>query len=205
MSRTKIAVACTLVASLALFVGVANAQDNNSDTLKVDYFANAHTTGAPDATERILNPGTSTVGAGNLCADIYVFDANEELSECCSCIITPDGLLTLSVNNDLTGDPLTGVVLSTGVIKVVSALTTWAGGAPTCPIPVKPAPAATLRAWVTHIQNGSFALTESGSPDAGLSPAELGRLGSQCNSIRKVGSGKGICANSAALAAICNN
>lgn len=202
MTRTRMIVVCTLVASLVLFVSAASAQTTNADTLKVDYFSNANTTGAPDGTLRVINPGTSTVGKGNLCADIYVFDANEEMSECCSCLVTPDGLLTLSVNTDLTGDPLTGVVLSTGVIKVLSALPPSPN---TCPVPTKPAPAAALRVWTTHIQNASFAVTETGSPDATLSTAEEGRLASQCKSISNVGSGRGICANSAALAAICNN
>jgi hypothetical protein len=147
---------------------------------------------------RITNPGTS---GGNLCADIYVFDTNEEMSECCSCTVTPDGLLTLSVNTDLTGNPLTGVFLSNGVIKVVSAATK----AGFCPLPVNITPTAALRVWATHIQNSSFSITEGVSPDATFSAAEQSALQSQCNSIKKVGSGKGQCANSSALAAICNN
>jgi len=201
MSRTRMVVACTLVASLALFVGTAWGQAPPADTLKVDYFSNANTTGAPDGTVRITNAGTSAVGNGNLCADIFVFDANEELSECCSCTVTPDGLLTLSVNTDLTGNPLTGAFLNTGVIKVVSALTS--GG--DCPLPTKISAAAGIRTWTTHIQNAGFAITEGASQDAAFSTAELGRLEGQCGSIKRVGSGSGVCANSAALAAICNN
>lgn len=197
MSRTKLLVTCTLVASLALFVGAAAAQ-TASDVYTVDYFANANTAGAPDGTVRIINPGLS---GGNLCADIYVFDPNEEISECCSCTTTPDGLLTLSVNGDLTSNPLTGVVLTTGIIKVVSAATT--GGL--CPVPTKPAPVATLRSWTTHIQNGAFAVTETASQAVALSLAEGKALAAQCTDIVRAGSGHGVCANSAALAAICNN
>jgi hypothetical protein len=192
-------VICTLVASLALFVGTVWAQSGPpADTLKVDYFSNANTSGAPDGTVRILNPGTS---GGNLCADIYVFDTNEEMSECCSCKITPDGLLTLSVNTDLTGDPLTGLTLSTGVIKIVSSLTK----AGLCPLPTVSVPAAALRAWTTHIQGTGFAITETASQDATFSTHEQNALQGQCNAIARVGSGKGVCANSAALASICNN
>ena len=201
MSRTRIVVACTLVASLALFVGTAWAQTPPADTLKVDYFSNANTTGAPDGTVRITNPGTSTVGAGGLCADIFIFDAGEEQSECCSCTTTPDGLLTLSVNSDLTSNPLNGSVLSTGVIKIVSALTV----AGKCPLPIKITPAAALRAWVTHIQNTSFTITETASQDATLSANEVSSLEAGCRSIARVGSGSGVCANSAALASICDN
>ncbi len=61
MSRTKLLVLCTLVASLALFVGTASAANppvaTLGDVFSVDYFANANTTGAPDATLRIVHPG----------------------------------------------------------------------------------------------------------------------------------------------------
>jgi hypothetical protein len=202
MSRTKLLVACTLVASLALFVGSAAAANppvtTAADVLAVDYFANANTTGAPDATVRIVHPG---VAAGNLCADIYVFDTNEEMSECCSCTVTPDGILTLSVDTDLTSNPLTGVILNAGVIKIVSAAT--AGGL--CPLPTAPAPTPDLRSWATHIQNGAFTLTENASQPAPLSTAEGKALAAQCSDIKGAGSGHGVCANSAALSAICNN
>jgi hypothetical protein len=203
MSRTQLLLVCTLVASLVVFVGMAAAQNPSAPTgtpnvYNVDYFSNANTNGAPDGTLRIINPGFS---GGNLCADIYVFDVNEEMSECCSCTTTPDGLLTLSVNNDLTSNPLTGPpLLTTGVIKIVSAATT--GGL--CPVPTTGTPAPTLREWTTHVQNGGT-ITENPSQEASLSLAEGKALSSQCSAIVKDGSGHGICANSAALAAICNN
>jgi hypothetical protein len=197
MSRTKLLLVCTLVASLALFVGTAAAQ-SASDVYSVDYFANANTSGAADATVRIVNPGTS---GGNLCADIYVFDTNEEMSECCSCTITPDGIIALSVDNDLTSNPLTGTILNNGVLKIVSAAP--AGG--TCPLPTKIAPQPSLRTWTTHIQNTSFTLTENAAQAETLSLAEGKALQAQCSDIKGAGSGHGVCANSAALAAICNN
>src|SRR5271163_1573347 len=144
MRRIALLVACTL--ALGLCAGTAFGQ---ADTLKVDYFANANTSGAPDGTVRIDSPGTA---AGNVCASIYVFDPEQELSECCSCLLTPDGLRTLSVNTDLTSNPLTGVVLSTGVIKFVSTIPV----AGACPLPTAVNSEPALRAWTTHIQNGSF-------------------------------------------------
>jgi hypothetical protein len=201
MSRTKLLVACTLVAALTLFVGIASAANppvaTAPDVYAVDYFANANTTGAADATVRIVHPG---VAAGNLCADIFVFDTNEELSECCSCTITPAGILTLSVDTDLTSNPLTGTILSAGVLKIVSAAPT--GGL--CPLPTAIVPTADLRGWATHIQN-SGTVTENASQQAPLSLAEGTALAKQCGDIKGAGSGHGVCANSAALAAICNN
>ncbi|MFY9912654.1 MAG: hypothetical protein WCF22_20715 [Candidatus Sulfotelmatobacter sp.] len=184
MTRITIALACTL--AVALCATSAWAQSAPApDTLKVDYFANAHTDGAPDATLRITNPGTSGI---SLCASIYVFDTTQEMSECCSCYISADGLRTLSVNTNLTSNPLTGVSLSTGVIKMVSTLPK--GGV--CPLPgLSPTPA--VRAWATHIQNTDFTITETASQDATLSAAEVARLERGCSSILNVGSGAGIC------------
>ncbi|HEY6763268.1 MAG TPA: hypothetical protein VI386_00730 [Candidatus Sulfotelmatobacter sp.] len=179
MRQTALLVACTL--ALFLCAGSAWAQ---TDELRVDYFSNAHGSG-PDAIVRITNPGTA---AGNVCASIFVFDPEQELSECCSCLTTPDGLRTLSVNTNLTGNPLTGVTLSTGVIKIVSTIPVSGG----CPLPtaVKPEPA--LRWWTTHIQN-SGAVTETGSQDATLSTGEINRLAAQCTAIKLDGSGHGVC------------
>ena len=178
-----------VVCSLALILCSASAFAQ-ADTLKVDYFANANTAGAPDGTVRLDNPGTNPSATGNICADIFVFDPNQEMSECCSCLLTPDGLRTLSVNSDITGNPLTGVTLTTGVIKVVSTKPTIAGA---CPLPTTVVPVAAVRAWATHIQDSNFAVTETGSQDATLSATEIASLGRQCFSIKLVGSGKGVC------------
>jgi hypothetical protein len=156
-----------------------------ADTLKVDYFANANTTGAPDATLRLTNPGTA---AGDICASIFVFDPNQELTECCGCLLSPDGLRTLSVNLDLTGNPLTGVHLTTGLVEIVSTLPI----AGSCPMPTSISPQPALRAWTTHIQNASFVETETVSQDATLSTTEVKRLEEECIGIR-IGSGGGLC------------
>jgi hypothetical protein len=152
-----------------------------ADTLKVDYFANANSS-APDGTVRLTNPGTS---GGPVWAAIYVFDPEQELTECCECLLTSDGLRTLSVNTDLTSNPLTGPpLLTTGVIKIVSTSGTSASAL---------SPRAAIRAWVTHIQNVTFTLTETASQDATLSSAEVSRLNSECGGIQGDGSGNGIC------------
>jgi hypothetical protein len=170
----------SLVAALVGCSAILSAQAIDPDTFKVSYFANANTGGAPDGTVRLTNVGTS---GGNVCADIYVFDPFQELSECCSCRQTPDGLGTLSVNTNLTSNPLTGVVLTTGAIKIVSSSTCNAAS---------PKPAAGIRAWATHIQTGYY-VTETEFIDSGLSAAELARLASECSAIQEVGSGSGVC------------
>ena len=185
--RTTWLVVCTLALGLGASAWAGtSATTPSADTLKVDYFSNANTAGAPDATVRLDNPGTS---GGNICAAIYVFDANQEMSECCSCLLTPDGLRTLSVNADLTSNPLTGVTLNTGVIKLVSTVDN--GSCPAYPYSITPTPA--LRAWVTHIENNNFAVTETNAADAALSGNEVSRLQGQCRAIWLDGSGKGQC------------
>lgn len=182
----KLAVACNPVAALILFAGMAQAQ--TQPLYRVDYFANANTAGAQDATLRLDNDGAAS---SNLCADIFIFDSNEEMSECCACLETPDGLRTLSVNADLTANPLTGVVLTTGVIKVVPAAPT----AGTCPDPyyINTVAGAEIQSWATHIQNTTFAVTETVSQVSVLSSAEETNLARQCGAIERVGSSKGIC------------
>src|SRR5580704_132796 len=86
----------------------------------VTYYSNSRTTGAPDETVRIINDGDT---GGNLWASFYVFDDSQELQECCSCVISADGLLSESVNNELLANPLTGKVNHAGAIQVVSSST----------------------------------------------------------------------------------
>jgi hypothetical protein len=157
--------------------------------LAVSYFSNAHTSGFADATIRLTNPG---VTGGNLCAEIYVFDQSQQLSECCGCLVSPDGLRTLSVNTDLTGNPLIGVQSTTGVIKIVPA---DASVNPSCN-PTAIAPLASLVAWSTNIQKqtaSAFAVTEATFQLGPLGDDELAALQNQCSFASTLGSGQGVC------------
>ena len=184
MKRSSLTVLAVVLGICTLGVMNAAAQD----VFKVNYFANNGVTGAPDATVRITNPGTSN---GNLCAMIYVFDNDQQMAECCGCLTTPDGLRTLSVARDLTRNPLTAVIPNNGDIKVVAAATNnvclpWG--------PVTPTPS--LRVWATHIQNkvgSAYPITETESSDATLSAGELSSLQNDCYFISRLGSGFGIC------------
>ncbi len=157
----------------------------------VDYFANANTLTAPDGTVRIINPGETDSGtppvAEDLCALIYVFDANQQLSECCGCPLTANALLTLSVNTNLTANPLLGTKLKTGVIKIVSS---------TSCDPTTTVATPTLRAWATHIQNkvgAAFPVTEGESQAARLGKGEQADLAEDCTVLKELGSGAGVC------------
>jgi hypothetical protein len=156
--------------------------------LEVNYFANANTA-APDGTVELTNPGTA--GAATICAMIYVFEPDEEMAECCGCSLTANDLRTLSVNTNLTANPLTGgVLVGSGTISIVSATDTG-----TCnPTTVTPTPQ-TLD-WGTHIlsvSTGGYVITETAFQNATLSAAELSDLEAGCKAIVLEGSGHGIC------------
>jgi hypothetical protein len=182
MFRTRTLIAFLLVAVVAGLVlispGTASAQ-NQTDVFWVAYYNGGvlSTDGSGVGTVQIVNPGTS---GGNLCADIYVYDPNQELKECCHCNVTPDGLLTLSITQ-LTNNPANGVFSGTGAIKIVSD--------PTCN-EFSPAPTPELRSWVVNANNGQA--TESEFEAAPLSAQELSNLKVLCGGIKN-DSGKGQC------------
>jgi hypothetical protein len=173
-----------LVAILFIGVGIASAQD----VYRLNYFSNNFAP-APDATVRIDNPGLTY---GNLCAMIYVFDLDQQLTECCGCVETHNGLRTLSVRFNLTNNPLTGKVSTNGVIKIISAAVNNSPCDPTSNV----TPKANLRAWGTHIQNfvaPSWPITETEFSDSTLGATELANLQAQCAFVNILGSGQGIC------------
>jgi len=169
---------------IAISASVASAQD----VYKLNYFSN-NVAAAPDATVRIDNPGLTY---GNLCAMVYVFDADQQLTECCGCVETHNGLRTLSVKRDLTSNPLTGIVSTNGMIKIISSAVNNSPCDPTANVTAK----ANLRAWVTHIQNpvgAAYPITETESSDSTLGATELANLQAQCAFIGILGSGHGVC------------
>ena len=181
---TVLFVALVIVGLVSLGTGVASAQD----VFRINYFSN-NAAPAPDATVRIDNPGLTY---GNLCAMIYVFDADQQLTECCGCVETHNGLRTLSVRSNLTSNPLTRIVSRNGVIKIVSAAVNNSPCDPTSNV----TPKANLRAWGTHIQNPvgtAFPITETEFSDSTLGATELANLQAQCAFIGILGSGQGVC------------
>jgi len=161
--------------------------EGRNDAYYLAYYGNANM-GLPEADLNIVNPG-STGGYsasqnvdgidGDLCANIYVYKADQELVACCSCYLSPNGLRTLTVDGDLTSNPLqnTAVVPKphAGLIKIVSsdtfsdgtctqAKTNAAGTTTTIPMAATSFyPEGSLRSWITHIRPTAatlFTLTE---------------------------------------------
>jgi hypothetical protein len=184
-----------LFALLAL-CAISTAQDDiiQVGTYQVNYYANRNNTALADSTTRIINPGTQgtpiSPDHGTICADIYVFDSTQEMLECCSCPITANGILELSLLNDLMQNPLTGFPApNSGVIKIVSDR--GSNCDPTAPIPTPE-----LLGWQTHTQQpvaGTFVTTEDEFQGAFLTDDEWLFLGQACSFVQYLGSGKGVC------------
>ncbi len=148
------------------------------------YFSNANNPNASDGTVRVINDGESNA---DLWAAYYVFDDSQELSECCACQVSPDGVNSESVNSELTANPLTGVFLKVGAIKVISSSSSD-------PRSLTPTPG--LRAWATHVEadvSGFYATTETQLAASNLSSGEQTLLQELCYYLHILGSGHGTC------------
>src|SRR5271154_6125405 len=97
----KLGLLMFLLALAVMLGGTALAQGDNSAYFTTYYSANQ--ANAPDATLRVINDGDFAVGnvLYTLWAAIYVFDDSEELTQCCNCLVSPDGLLSESVKLNL--------------------------------------------------------------------------------------------------------
>jgi len=173
----KLGFVLLLLVVAAMLGGNALAQNVGDNSVYfTTYFSNANTAGAPGAVDRFINDGDTE---SDLFADIYVFDDSEELTECCSCDITPDGLLSERVNEDLTSKPITGIKPTRGVIKVVSSSTYGAAAPPGSSVVV---PTAGIRAWGVHVQKSAarYDVTETTFADSNLAASELVLLQELC-------------------------
>src|SRR5215472_16490542 len=78
-----------------------------------------------------FGPSGCLTDIGDICVNVYVFQSDEELEECCSCLVTPDALVHLTAA-DLIGNPGNGVTPTNGVvIKLLATVpSTTKGGIP---------------------------------------------------------------------------
>jgi hypothetical protein len=197
MKRTLLVCAVVLLSLAAAYAQ----QQSLQDVYMLNYYSTRNNTAGADQVTRIINPGTqgtpmTPVNEGTICADVYVFDSTQEMIECCSCKVTANGILELSLLNDLTQNPLTGFPApNAGVIKVVSDVRTNCNEQNPLPIPL-------LLGWQTHIQEpktGSYVTTEDGFQRAPLTyggdfkSTELEFLGTTCAMVQFLGSTKGVC------------
>lgn len=163
-----------------------------------DALINITNTGANGAS--LYGPGYGAA-TGNICVNVYTLDPGEELVSCCSCLVTPDGLVSLSANTDLIGNTATGVKPTSIVIKLVSTLAGTGGSGTSCAgsaahVDTTGVLATGLAAWGTTVHVTPItAVTETAFTPATLSAAEVSSLGNRCRGIVGNGSGAGICSS----------
>jgi len=223
LTTKKIILALVAVTLTCLVPTLALGQDavlsvQGSGAYNVGYFVNANM-GFPDAILHVGNPGSTggygsgdptVVAGGDLCANIYVFNYDQQLQACCSCRITPNGQQGFSLQDSkigLTSNPLTGTPaqLNTGAIKIVSSFGGGRRGAglpPTvdtesarnfCDAGSDYWPQGRLESWITHVRpllgpTGAtvppgLTVTEIDFQSAQLSWSELKKLEQQCYAI----------------------
>jgi hypothetical protein len=181
-------------ATASIFIG---------DPFQVSYFSNLSTadsvinitnTGARGAG---LAAGTSAATTGAFCLNAYAFSPDEQMIACCTCPVTPNGLVSLSVKNDLVSNTLTPAVPNSVVVKLIASLPVGGVCVGTAASVALTNLSPGLAAWGTHIHAGatagSAAMTETPFRGAILSQGEIDRLASLCTFIISNGSGFGIC------------
>ena len=175
-----------------LVVVCATAAFAQEDAFQVRYAANLN---IGDSVINITNAGTQNVNGAltNICVNVYTFSPDEQLISCCSCVVTPNALVSLSARSDLISNTLTPAVPNSIVVKLLAT-----AGAPCNAAVVDPANlAAGMVAWGTTLHAtptaGTYAVTETQFANKGLSPVELARITSFCGFIQANGSGYGIC------------
>jgi len=163
---------------------------NATDAFQLHYAGNF---ASGDSVVNITNSGAS---AGNICVNVYAFDPAEELISCCSCLVSPNALQSLSDKGDVIVNPLTPATPPSAVIALLATTPSRSGDCDPSS-PTFDTIASGLRAWGTtlHFPPGSQSpvVTEGIFQTSELSPAELKHLTSFCGFIQANGSGYGLC------------
>ncbi len=195
------AIACSMVAAAQNPITADSPfQVRYASNLSVgDSVINLTNTGANGAS--LYGPGFGGA-TGNICVNVYALDPGEELVSCCSCLVTPDGLASLSVVNDLISNTETSVRPTSVVIKLVSTLAGGNGTGTSCADSAATASAATLAtglaAWGTTLHaspSGTMSVTETAFTPSTLSAGELASISGRCRAIIGNATGAGICAS----------
>ena len=150
-----------------------------------------------------LAAGTTAGTTGAICVNVYAFSPDEQMISCCSCPVTPNGLVSLSARRDLVNTTLTPAVPTSIVVKLLATVPVGStcSGAAASPGELTPG----MLAWGTTVHAGALpgstpVVTETpflpatlSLGTAGLDIGELGRLRQLCTFINANGSGFGIC------------
>lgn len=193
-----IAVLLTVVVAALPIVGAAQTATTDDAPFQLSYYNNRNNTMGADQFVDIVNDGANgspiSSNEGDICVNIYVFDSTQEMTECCSCKLSANGLLHLSILNDLTSNPLTGFpAANSGVIKLVStsnAICSERGKLNVRNLQVG------MLAWQSQVMQATFGNFTFGTTEflrGTLSNSEASYLPSACGFVQQLGSGKGHC------------
>lgn len=180
-----------LATIVAAYNGIAGSADLSVGPLVlVNYYdrAAAQASGI-DGSVNLTNPGLT---GGSLCAMFYVFDQNQELTECCGCSVSDSGLRSLSLLNDLTANPLTGKTSNAGLIMFVPSSLSQGSQCDASSL----SPTGILLGWGSNVQAagaGSFQVSETEFEAAPFSSAQATTLANECGFMEQSGGGQGIC------------
>jgi len=175
-----------------------------------DSYIDITNTGASSTAAQTQPAGNSQVNInGSICVNIYAFAADEQEVSCCSCLVTPNGLYSLSVRNALLASVLPSFSANALLVKLISTLpasstdNTTGLITETCnPATISTtvgAQASGLLAWGTTLHAApttptTYRVTETPFLSGTLSPAELARDVTECQFIQVLFSGQaGIC------------
>jgi hypothetical protein len=164
-----------------------------SNLANADSVINLSNTGASGAT---LASGFAATISGSICVNTYVFAPDEELLSCCSCPVTPNGLVSLSAQKDLLNNTLSGRAAPTS-IEIVLLSTLPVSGSRANSAAVAGTLATGMTAWL-HAEAAATGGTCSGGTEtpfipSTLSAGEYARLTTLCSFAVVQGSGFGIC------------
>ena len=199
--------AAVALSSVAFAQSVTNVASMPTDVFQITYASNLNVgdsyinftnSGATTNSNNCPDDGTfcgNVAGMGtsqNLCINLYTFDPQEELIDCCTCSVTPNGLVSLSVIKSLISNPLTPAIPTAVVVKAVASVGTC-NASQVGPL------AHGLLGWATTLHKNtstaaaSYSVTETPFSQAAITAAELGHITSFCGFIQADGSNFGIC------------
>jgi hypothetical protein len=142
-----------------------------------------------------LPSGTTASVTGAICVNVYAFSPDEQMVSCCSCPVTPNGLVSLGVVRDLISNTLTPAVPTSVVVKLLASVPVGGSCATSAQAPGATTPG--MVAWGTTLHTtpvaGEVATTETPFIPATLSAGEFSRLTALCTFINANGTGFGIC------------
>jgi hypothetical protein len=148
-----------------------------------------------------LGSGTSASVTGAICVNVYAFDPTEEIVSCCSCPVTPNGLVSLDVQKDLISNPVFPRTPTSIVIKLLATAPVGGSCNASALLSGTPTTVNGMLAWGTtlHLNTSvtaaTYEVTEDRFSPSTLSAGEQARLAYSCGIVANQGSGFGVCSS----------